>query len=120
MYRIDGGEDMPLLFDITVGYKDENGNMVEETVSALPWEKRLQAVTLPFTAEVEAKCAKSKESPAKGSYEVNMEAGVFYKTTDGRATMHGSTSRMTIGADKVEEYRNKTTEREFKAREEIL
>ncbi len=81
-YTIQGGRDIPLLFDIVAAYNDENGEEVSRTITELPCTLYLQSVPLPFTASIKLQLKPKKDYPEKTVYNTGIGTLIRYATSD--------------------------------------
>ncbi len=103
-YSITGGSDIITLFDIKAEYTDAEGQTVTETVDALPWEKSIENVEVPYSGSLKMKITAVGNYEAKESYNVGLGGSIGYITSDNRMESNSSSSTMTIAADKTTEY----------------
>lgn len=103
-YSITGGTDITTLFNIEAEYTDTEGQTVTETVDALPWEKSIENVEVPYSGSLKMKITAVENYEAKESYNVGLGGSIGYITSDNRMESNSSSSTMTIAADKTTEY----------------
>ena len=103
-YSITGGSDITTLFNIEAEYTDTEGQTVTETVDALPWEKSIENVEVPYSGSLKMKITAVENYEAKESYNVGLGGSIGYITSDNRMESNSSSSTMTIAADKTTEY----------------
>lgn len=118
-YKFDGGADFLTLFNVQIQYTDAAGETVTEDVKALPWEKSLASVKLPYTASMELIMTAAEDYEEKDLYEVGKGFAIYYQTSDGRVYGSMGSSTMTIAKDKVAAYQEKTLASENKTSVEI-
>ena len=83
-YKIVGGTDVSALFTISVSYTSETGAQKQETVTALPWSKKITVAKLPFSAKMTVTYAGKASYETKAQYNVGMGGGISYTASDGR------------------------------------
>lgn len=119
LYQAQGGTDYLSLFNLSVKYTDTEGKTTTEPVTELPWSKTLENVTVPFTAQLEFIHEPTESYPEKDTYEVGFGCGIGYSTTDGQNYDGSSSSKMSVGRDKIEAYRQSVAARTYEATKQI-
>ncbi|MDR0954298.1 MAG: hypothetical protein LBM20_02810 [Rikenellaceae bacterium] len=106
-YGVSCGEDVPLLFDISVEYF--NGTqLITESVTTSEWEKKVNGVKAPFECVFNVTYTAKSEYPAQDTYKMGWGYSVTGVTSEGGILFTGSTeSDLTIGADQIAEYLDK-------------
>lgn len=118
-YKISGGKDMLLLFDVQAKYTDAAGQTATANVTSLPWNVAVKGVKVPFDANVELVLTAKEEVAEQATYTVGIGLGIAYTTTDGQYKNASSSGTMTIAKDKVKEYQTTILGRTFKSSEQI-
>lgn len=118
-YRFDAGADFLTLFNVEASYTDAAGQTASEKVTSLPWEKSLEGVSLPYTSTLTMTLEPVDSYAQKETYEVGYGFAISYRTSDGRLYGDTSVSKMTIGKDKVEKYRETILSRNLTSQVEI-
>ncbi|MFI3297081.1 MAG: hypothetical protein R3Y59_05580 [bacterium] len=98
--------DILLFADISVDYKDANGDMQTAAVTSLPWTAKIESITAPFTMLMSITFTKKEDfTPEKDSYTVTF-GYQFYSETDIAlgVTKVTSASSMAIAVDKLDDY----------------
>lgn len=103
-YSITGGSDIITLFDIKAEYTDAEGQTVTESITAIPWEKDIKDIEVPYSGSLKMKITAVENYEAKESYNVGLGGSIGYITSDNRMESNSSSSTMTIAADKTTEY----------------
>ncbi len=96
--------DILLFADISVDYKDANGDMLTASVTSLPWTAKIEGVTAPFTLLMNVTFIKKEDfTPEKESYTVTFGYR-FYNTSESNSIDHTNASSLTISADQIDDY----------------
>jgi hypothetical protein len=103
-YHILGGSDIISIFDVTVEYTAENGERKQETVTELPWEKPIQAVSVPFIANLKVDCKEKPEIVDQPKYQVGVGGSISYKTSLGHTKNFRSVATMFLPKSKIDTY----------------
>lgn len=83
-YHVLGTDDNLSLFEMTAVYTAPSGETVREAVTALPWDKTVAGVKLPFTAGVDVELVPKTDFPKKDLYKVGLAiTDITYRTSKG-------------------------------------